>query len=308
MGEALVALRAELTKARRLRLVWTLLALMLLMVGLNSAVSYQAYQDVRRYAAVETRQAPQEQRRARAMQQEGLALALRANLVMPTAYAGVTGVIYFPGLVLMSIGVATLVGGEFGWGTVQRALARGRRRWVVVWAKLALVVIMAGVGVAAGLVAGSLGGIWTSHLVGAWRPESLSGQVWKDLGVMFVRLWAVLGVYGASAAAAGFLFRSAGLGVAAALVYHFLEALVSGLIVQSRGWMAAVRPYLLGNVTHSLVVNHNPFVTGLVSANGMAMESAHRLDPTGAWVALGVWGAAFVAIAFASFVRRDLQV
>ncbi|WP_324716649.1 hypothetical protein U7230_15055 [Carboxydochorda subterranea] len=310
MSELVTALQVELFKTRRLRLVWALLGLMLVFLVLNSVLSYQAYQDVRRFARLETGAAQPEDRHATAMQQEMLAVALRSNLVMPSAYAGVTGVLYFPGFVLITIAAGSLVANEFGWGTAQRVLARGRRRWAWLGAKLGTVAVLAAGAVVIGLAAGSVGGFATSQALHAWRPQAFSAETWQSLGVMTLRLWAVLTVYGVVAAAAGFYFRNTGLAVGGALVYYFVEALVSGLIVQTRGWLSEIRPYLLGNVAHSLVVTHNPFVSAMMGGQGeRALEAAARgLDPGAAWVALAGWGLLFSAVCVASFARRDLPV
>ncbi|HEY8426161.1 MAG TPA: hypothetical protein VIK73_09140 [Limnochordales bacterium] len=309
MMDLLVALRWELFKARRLRMLWVLLGLLVLLLVLSAGISYQAYQDVRRYARVEIAEAATADRPARALRQEVLAAALRANLELPSAYGGISGVLFFPGFVLISIAGATLVANEFGWGTMQRLLGRGRRRWVMVGAKLGLVAILAAVGVVVGLAAGTAIASLTS-----WRLGSLDGSVfgdaetWRSLGVVAVRLWAVLTVYGLAAAAAGFAWQNPGVAVGGALVYYFVEALVSGLIVQSRGWLSELRPYLLGNVTRALVVNDNPFLVSLAVLRETGGEAAARvLDPGAAWAVLAVYGAAFVALSLV-LVRRDLSV
>lgn len=309
MTELVMALRSELFKARRLPLLRILLALSVAFLVLSAAVSYQAYRDVRRYAAATVRESRAGERQGQAMRQEFLALALRANLELPTAYAGVTGVLYFPGFVLMTVASGTLVANEFAWGTVQRLLARGRRRWVIVAAKLGLVGVLAAVGVAVGLVAGTATAAVTSRLLGVLRPEIwLDGETWRNLGVVAARLWAVLTVYGLVAVAAAFAWRSAGLAVGAALIYYFVEALVSGLIVQTRGWLAELRPYLLGNVAHSLVVTANPFMEPLVGAVSGGATQARWLDPAAAWVVLLAYAAGFAALSAALFWRRDLPV
>ncbi|MEW6045928.1 MAG: hypothetical protein AB1609_05530, partial [Bacillota bacterium] len=171
MSEVLMAVRFEMFKARRLRLLWVMLLLSVLFLALTAGVSYQAYQDVRRYARIEVQEATGEERQAQAMRHEMLAVALRANLVLPSAYGGVTGVLYFPGFVLMTIAAASVVAGEFGWGTVQRLLGRGRRRPVVVGAKLGLIGVMAAIGVVVGLVAGTAVTALTSWLLGAFHPD-----------------------------------------------------------------------------------------------------------------------------------------
>ncbi len=309
MRDLLVALRWELFKARRLRMLWVLLGLSVLFLSLSAGISYQAYHDVRRYARVEIEETATADRPARALRQEVLAAALRANLELPSAYAGISGVLFFPGFVLITIAGATLVANEFGWGTLQRLLGRGRRRWVMVGAKLGLVAILAAVGVVVGLAVGTVIASLTS-----WRLGALDGavfgdvQTWRSLGVVAVRLWAVLTVYGLAAAAAGFAWQSPGVAVGGALVYYFVEALVSGLIVQSRGWLSELRPYLLGNVTRALVVDDNPFLVSLAALRETGGEAAARaLDPGSAWAVLAVYGAAFVALSLALF-RRDLSV
>ena len=307
MSELLHALRWELFKVRRLRLPWVVLGLLLLVVALHAGLTYRAYQDIRQYAAETVREAPPEWRQQRALQQEAMAGLLRANLVVPTVYGGVSGVLYFPGLVLVSAAAAWLVGTEFSWGTLQRQLARGRRRWVLVCVKLTAVTLLAALGVVGGLAAGSLAGVWTSRMVGGWRPEALSGQVWADLAVVALRLWAALSTYAVVAAAFGFLFRSAGLGIAAMLIFYLVDVLVASLIVQTRGWLSAVRPYLLSNLSRALVVDHNPFVVGLMASSRAFVEAPRVLAPSAAWLAMGGWAAVFVVLSFASFLRRDLQ-
>lgn len=307
MREAALALRLEIFKASRQRLTWAVLGLILLVVLLNTAISYQAYRDVRRYAADAVRHAPPQQRQQVALRQELVATVLRDSLVLPGAYGGITRAVYFPGLVFVSVAAGSMVGSEFAWGTVHRLLARGQRRWVFVVAKLGLVGMLAAASVVVGLVGGSGGGLWTTHVLQAWNPGAFTGAVWVELAIVSVRLWAVLFTYGAAAAAAGFLFRSTGLGVAAALIYHFIDVFASTLIVQGRGWLAAIRPYLLSSVTRALMVEHNPFLAGIVSQWGDS-DPARVLSPQAAWLTLGLWAAAFVVLSFACFLRRDLTV
>ena len=308
MSELLLALRWELFKARRLRLLWVLLALSVLFLALSAGVSYQAYLDVRRYARIEVQEAAAPDRPARALRQEMLARALRANLELPWAYAGISGVLFFPGFVLITIAGATLVANELGWGTMQRLLGRGRRRGVMVGAKLGLVAVLAAVGVAVGLTAGTAIAAVTSRLLGALRADIWAdGETWRSLGVVAARLWAVLTVYGLAAAAAGFVWQSPGVAVGGALVYYFLETLVSSLIVQTRGWLTGIRPYLLGNVARALVVDQNPFLVRLAPP-GPGAEALRALSPPSAWLVLLAYAALFAAISLALFHRRDLAV
>lgn len=306
MSEWVSAVRWELFKLAKLRLSGVLLVLLLAVVLLHAGLSYRAYRDVVQYVGQTVREAPAPLRQQRAMQQELLARVLRANLVLPSALGGVSGVLYFPGLVFVSAAAAWLVGAEFSWGTLHRQLARGRSRGVVVASKLALVAVMAAVAVVAGLAVGGAAGVWTSQLLGSWRREALAGAVWWDLGVVALRLWATLVTYGTAATAFAFVFRSAGLATAGVLIFYLLDVLVASLIVQSHGWLTAVRPYLLSSVTRALVVEHNPFGTGFVNSLRAAVDTSRVLSVAGAWAVLGVWAAAFVVVSLASFLRRDL--
>ena len=307
MRELVGAVGWEFFKVWRLRLPWVLLGLLVLVVALHVGLTYRAYLDVLHYAVQTVREAPPQLRQQRALQQEALAGLLRANLVFPTLYNGVSRVLYFPGLMLVSSLAAWLVGAEFGWGTLQRQLARGRRRWVLVCTKLTVVAALAALASVAGLLAGGLAGLWTHHQVVGWRPGTFGGAAWPELGVVALRLWCALGVYGVAGAAFGFLFRSSGLGIAAMLAFYLVDVLVTNLIVQSRGWLSLLRPYLLSNASWALVVEHNPFAAALAASPAAVAEAPRVLAPGAAWLTMAGWAGAFALWALLGFVRRDLE-
>lgn len=134
------------------------------------------------------------------------------------------------GLLLIMILTASLVGSEYGWGTLRTVLAGGIGRWRFLSAKLLLLLclcagvltVIAAVSVASSLAAGLLSPDETGGLVDAGK--------WSDVAIISFK-----SVYGflpfiALSGFATVLTSSRGLGIALSVGYFIVESIVAPLL------------------------------------------------------------------------------
>ena len=99
------------------------------------------------------------------------------------------------------------------------------------------------------------------------------------------------------------IWRSAGLAVGTALGAYFMEGIFTGLVSNATGWVSHIPDALL-NINADSIMTLNGTVPG--EGAGPLLSGS---DGEPIWRASLVlaWGAAFVALAFVAFHRRDIQ-
>jgi ABC-type transport system involved in multi-copper enzyme maturation permease subunit len=152
---------------------------------------------------------------------------------------------------------ASVVGSEYGWGTIRQLIARGTSRTNYLTAKLLTIVLVSVAGIVLVLCAGFIATIITTMLVeGNIEWSGFSG----DFLISLVRILLILAVYLAFAACFAVLLRSPMSGIAVVAAWYFGEAIILALLSISTGWWAEAAKYFIGyNINHLLLLgSSNP--------------------------------------------------
>jgi hypothetical protein len=171
----------------------------------------------------------------------------RANLVLPRAWLAALSFSSFLAPFFWPVVGASWAGNEYDWGTIRAILTRRPDRIAHVLAALAVLVVGVGVGMLAILLAGTLGGIVTSHLRGG---EFMTADVFSDtfLAALLeggLTAWYVSGFYLLVAYAAATVARSAAVGVGfvlgSTLAQYLLRSIFPGTaLATARAYEPAV--------------------------------------------------------------------
>lgn len=301
-------LRAEAVKLRHLRLLWVVLGLEVLFVALAYWLAFQGYQSLRdRIVADVADGASLVARTGRAY-----ALSLLSRMItLPGAVELAFNVLQFPGLLLLAMLAAVVVGHEFGWGTIQQNLMRGTARSAFLTAKLVAVAAVVLLFMTAGLAVGVVAGGVTGWVAGGWSWAWATGAFAQELAGLLGRLVLLGGVYAAMAVMFAVLFRSASLGVGTAVIYRFFEAVIGFFLGQTDRWIGGLYPYLVTSGHLALTADRALFLGpgGAVPAGtGGGLETTFQsLLPShqAAWLLVGFL-LLFVGMSYLQLSRQDL--
>jgi ABC-2 type transport system permease protein len=273
-------LGVELFKIRKRMMTWVLLAVLVVFFALDFSLSYLAVTSNRITNSADL-------------------ASLKNALQFPTAFTFAFSVTQSIGIMLLIILAGSLIGNEYAWGTVNRAISRDGRRSLYMGSKLVSLTIVALFLVLIGLVLGTLLGIFTtSRLAGTvdWSFFTLSfaGHVIKMFGwtAFTIMVYALLAVLLASWA------RSVIAGIAGALGYYFVESIIIGVSNNASGWLHSLPHYLIGENARALVT--------AVERNGPFSSSTPPPTALHATGVLLVYSLAFLGIIFYRFRRQDL--
>ena len=184
---------------------------------------------------------------------------------------------------------ATVVGVEYGWGTLRATLTRGVGRWQLLSAKL-LMLVCAGVG---GIVVLGLGLALASFLSAIIPPGEegtvvlTDGEAWVDALVGVGKVAWALVPYTALAVLLAVVSQSTAQGVALSMGYYILELVIAPALGGVSSWMQeASELVLLGhNATDWLAVGERAASGGdMVKAAGVMVAYAVVFVGAGLWV------------------------
>lgn len=218
-------------------------------------------------------------------------LMLKEVLVLPTAMEGVFNSVPGLGMILVAILAASVVGNEYGWGTLRQTLVRGTSRTGYLTSKLLSIAIIAFIGVIIAVATGLIATIITSMLVqGGIEWGSFFGYFIASLG----RTLLVLIAYISMATFFSVLLRSSGLGIMVTIAWFIGDSIIVGLLASSTGWLADISQFMIGfNTTELLALN------SLSPPNEVASW----------WQSAGVllaYSTVFIAASYYRFQRQDL--
>jgi|GEM_PF-948096 len=238
-------------------------------------------------------------------QREQSLLATARAFTLPGSIAEALRVAQGFGVILIAIMTASLVGTEYGWGTLRTSLLRGPGRGAFLAGKLALMLagglVLTGAvalaGIASGAAAGALAGTGSSFF-----GAGFLGNLALDIGKAWFSLWPFV----ALAALFSTLARSSAAGMAGAIGYYFAEVIASGIFMELFDWARKVGDYLL-------VRNASAWMQDLrlSPADGgaqMGLVLSFRSNPSAlhAFLVLAAYTLALSALAFWVFKRRDV--
>ena len=168
---------------------------------------------------------------------------------MTSTFTAVPGL----GIILVAILAASMIGAEYGWGTLRQTLARGTGRNQYLTAKLLAIAIVAFGGVLTAVLAGLIANIITGTLIeGIIDWNGFSGYFFASLG----RTLLMLAVYMSMAVLFAMLMRSFAAGMAVTVTWYIGESTIISRISIGKGWWAEVTRYSIGyNINNLMDMN-----------------------------------------------------
>ena len=296
----------ELFKLRKRRMPYVLLLVLLAIVLIPVVVNYANYSstlakypDIESYITENSGGSmtiipppgglPTEEREKMLM--ASMLSQWKKTLVLPGAMESVFGSMSMFGMLLVVVLSASVVGSEYGWGTLRQMLAKGTSRNNYLTSKFLTVAIAVLAGVLLVVAAGLTATLITSSLVeGGIGWNGFTAYFFGSLG----RLLLAMSVYLAFAALVAVVLRSAAMGMAVALAGWFGESTIVALLSSSSGWLAEAARYTIGYNTNNLLALN-------------ALTPLGELEPW--WrgvIILAVYIAAFLGAAYLLFRRQDL--
>ena len=170
----------------------------------------------------------------------------RNFFVMPASISNGLGAAAFMGIVLTMVLAASVMGTEYSWGTLRTSLVSGVSRRKFLASKVVTLLSVA----AGGLLVTVLSLVLTSllftfltrHVGGGWAD---TGD-WATVFVMFGKVFYGIVPYLMLAVFFAVITSSTGVGIAIAMGYYMIEAIVTGLLVSSFDWFEPVSNFILG--------------------------------------------------------------
>ena len=224
----------------------------------------------------------------------------REGFVLPSAATeAIRGVLAIAPILVMIL-AGSIVGTEYGIGTLRTVLTRGTGRWPLLSSKLVLLVLIA----AAGLVAISLATAVAS-VVAALIPPSEEGGIadvgkWSDLGVTFLKAVYGLAPYVALASLLAVLTQSSSVSISTSLGYYVVELIATPLL-QLNERLERITDFILGSNVSDWM--ESAFIAVEVNGSGGAAEQPDALQ---AFVVILAYIVVLSAVVFWIFQRRDI--
>ncbi len=209
----------------------------------------------------------------------------------------------------VAILATSTVATEHNWGTVRPALVGGVSRARYLLTKLITLTLVSIVALLIVFGFGVLMSLWASNAEGiavpAPHPEGFSVG---DLLIMILRTAFCMIPYGLLAFALTVITRSTAVGIAATMGYMTLEGIIVALLSTGGDIFQDSRYLFLGHSV-TVLMAENRFQD--LDFNTIAFRDLGSPDQPGIWTATGIivaQSAAFLAAAFAVFLRRDITV
>lgn len=220
------------------------------------------------------------------------------NFIWPTGITRSFEITNFLGQILLIVMAASVVGSEYGWGTIRALVGTGASRTKLLAAKLIALTLTTAVYLVAAAAAGTLASLVVTLAGG--HPVTLgtvNATWWGNLALMILRTFFVLWVMMVLAFTVTSLTRSVAAGIAVGIGWTFLEQIVAALLG------------LLGNIgaeVHKWLISTNTMA--LMQRNGLVSPTIEPGTPS-AWRAfaiLAIYSVVLLVFAFGVFRRRDI--
>ena len=229
--------------------------------------------------------------------------------VMPGSILGSLVLMFMTGLpfLLIMILSASMLGSEYGWGTLRMALLRGTGRWQLLSAKLMLCVVVG----AGGIVVIALVNILSSIIIGIIPPdEGVSlmvlneGEMWRfvlsEAAKFFGKAVYATVPYICLGAFFVVLTRSTAQGISLSIVGYIAEAMVVPPLLAISERLDGVREGLLSS-------NVREWMSFGQTEAEAALQGTRHPDTTQAFFVILGYSVALVMVSLWLFQRRDVS-
>ncbi len=223
----------------------------------------------------------------------------RKGFTLPDSITEAIGGFSSVGPLLIMVLAASVMGSEYGWGTLRNVLTRGTGRWQLLSAKLLLLlrlcsdvlIILAVLTVVSSFIAGVI-------------PPSETGELadpgeWLDIVVEYLKIVYSLIPFIALSVFLTVLTSSTAVGIAVSIGYYLVEAILSP-ILNLNDTLSNLTDYLL--VASVNTWNAAPLVE--VEVNSVSGEQSS--DALRAFIVILVYTAVLLGVSFWLFMRRDI--
>ena len=223
----------------------------------------------------------------------------RKGFTLPDSITGAIGGFSAVGPLLIMVLAASVMGSEYGWGTLRNVLTRGTGRWQLLSAKLLLLLRLC----SDVLIILALFAVISSFIAGV-IPPSETGELadpgeWLDIVVEYLKIVYSLLPFIALSVFLTVLTSSTAVGIAVSIGYYLVEAILSP-ILNLNDTLSNVTDYLL--VASVNTWNAAPLVEVEVSS----VSGEQSSDALQAFLVILVYTAVLLAVSFWLFMRRDI--
>jgi ABC-type transport system involved in multi-copper enzyme maturation permease subunit len=231
---------------------------------------------------------------------------LKAMLQFPDAFTMIFAVAQGIGIILLVILVASVVGNEYGQGTVRQMLTKNGDRMQYLGAKVIAFFIVALIGLVLSLIVGFLLSCLTTYwLAGGINWDFLSASFVGTVAGMFGRTFSVLVVYILFITFLTVIGRSVLVGIGGGLGYYFVEGVAISLLGQASGWPSRIPDYLMGGNINAIMSLNQLDKLGI--STGVSFGPTTQLPSAfHATVVLIIYCLAFLILSFYLLGRQDL--
>jgi hypothetical protein len=232
----------------------------------------------------------------------------RGNFLLPRSW--LSGLIFtqYVSWLLWPVLAGMWAGNEYGWGTVRMIWMNRPERVKTTLASLLILVLGAGLALAAALVVGSLAGITIAGLTGqaGFSSGVLSGSFLKTLMACFLSAWLLAAYYLVGTFAAAVMFRSAALAVGVGVGASFAQLILYEALAGLGGVWKVIAQHLPIAYTGDFLI-HVAWPQ-LIPRAGIQLANVHSPSAGESVVALGGCLVVFLTAALLLVRHRDLTV
>ena len=226
--------------------------------------------------------------------------SFREGFVLPSAATEAIRSALAIAPILMMILAGSIVGTEYGLGTLRTVLTKGTGRWTLLSSKLGLLVLIAAAGLAVISIVTAVASVFAALI-----PPSEEGGIadlgkWSDLGVTFVKAVYGLVPYVALGSLLAVLTQSSAVSISTSLVYYVVELIATPLLGLNKT-LEKLTDFILGSNVNNWM--ESAFVTVEINESGGLAEQPDALH---AFLVILAYTAALAAAAFWLFQRRDI--
>ncbi len=222
--------------------------------------------------------------------------------LLPGSVTSGIGLMFGLAIVLMITLSSSVLGTEYGWGTLRTVMARGPGRWPFLVAKFGVVALAGLAALVVAAVSIGISSIVTSGLVENGSELTSSGE-WSEAVLTILKAAYVLIPYALLAAALTVLTSSATVGLAITVGYHIAEQIVVPILIVFVDGFDTIAGFTLGISANTLVSQGGAqdFIFLVTTIAGGELPGT-----TQAFLVLLGYSALFGAAALWLFQKRDI--
>ena len=230
----------------------------------------------------------------------------RENFLLPNSLTTGLSITHGVAVILMMVLSSSVVGSEYGWGTLRTALTKGTGRWQFLTSKALLVAVLGFLLLLTVSVTVAISSVIATYFTlgdGGWFNDT---SQWPEFGILLGKGTVGLLPYMMLGFFFSVLTSSSGTGISIALAYHFVvELIVAPLLFALFDWFGVVYDFVLARAVAGWMADSGATANG----GGGPMAFALSGDLPGNLHGLLVILAYMAVVAAASlllFQRRDV--